>query len=86
MVTRVCTKHTHLVNGTGDQTLNVFPVSKNLWESRAKSWSGLHRRETNLPNVVGVLKSKDSLSLVGCHTFMNPENLSVEVWLRAKIQ
>ncbi len=74
----------YLVNCTRNQTLYVFPLAKDLWEGCAESWCSLHRREADLPNVVGVLETKDTPDLVGCDTLLNAKDLAIKVWHGAR--
>ena len=62
---------TYLVDGTRNETVNVFVGSKDLGESCAEGWGRLDSREGHLTNVVTVTESKDPLGLVHCHTLLN---------------
>ncbi len=73
--------HFYLVDGTGDQTLNVLSITKYVWEGGTECWCCLHSWKANLSNVVMIIKPKDGLCLAGCHTFGNPKGLMVKVWL-----
>ena len=74
--------YSNLINSTGYQTLYVFPLPEDLGKSRAEGWSSLNSRKAHLSNIVTVLESKDTPSLVHCHTLLHTKNLTVETWLR----
>ena len=76
-------RYTHLVNGAGDEALDVLVGSKDLGESGAEGWSSLHSGEAHLPDVVTVAKAKDPPTLVHCDTLLNLKHLTVEDWLTA---
>jgi hypothetical protein len=70
----------YLVNGTWNQALDVLSLSKYLWEGSAERWCRLHSRETDLSNVVTVVKTKDAFDLVGCDTLLDTEDLTIKTW------
>jgi len=75
--------HPYLVNGTGNEALNVLPISKYVRKGRAEGWGRLNCRETNLGNVVRILESKNGPDLISCHTLLNAKDLPIEAWGRA---
>ena len=78
--------HTHtksdLVYGARDEALDVLPVSKYLREGGAERRCCLYCGKSHLANVVRILETEDALSLIHCHTLLNPQDLTVEIWLR----
>lgn len=76
---------THLVNGTWNQTLDVFPLPKYLWEGGTEGRRCLHRRETYFAHVVTVLETKARLDLIGRDALLNAQDLSIEAWHRTVV-
>ena len=60
----------YLVDGTGDETMDVLVGSKYLWKGGAEGWGSLDGRKCHLADVVTVVEPKDTLGLVHCHTLL----------------
>ncbi len=68
----------YLINGTGDETLDVLPFSKYLWECRAEGRSSLNSWEPHLSDVISVLEPKDTSGLIHSDTFLDTKDLAIE--------
>ncbi len=73
---------THLVNGAGDETLDILLVAEYLGEGGAESWDRLNGGKADLTDAVGVLETKDALGLVSGNTLLCSEDVLVKVGLR----
>ena len=74
---------TDLVNGTGNETVDVLALLEDVGEGSAERRSCLHSWKSDLANAVSVHKAKYPLRLVHCHTLLNAQYIAVEVWTRA---
>lgn len=70
----------NLVDPTGDETEDIFLVSKNMWEGAADRWRCLNRRKRMFPDVVAISESKNGFRLVVCHLQKEQQD-----WLRGLV-
>ena len=71
-------RYSDLINGTRDQTEDVFLVTKDVRESVREGGHSLYGGEGHLPNVVAVSEPKYPLCLVHCHTLLHTKDVLVE--------
>jgi len=68
-----------LVDRRRDKTWNSFSVAKNVRERIAKCRDGLHGRECKLADVVRLVKTENTLDLIGCNVFLHFNYVGVQV-------
>ena len=61
----------YLINGTRNETVDVFIGSKDLWESGAESWGSLDSGKSHLSDVVTITEAKDTLGLIHGDTLLD---------------
>ncbi len=68
----------YLIDGTWNETLDVLPLPKYLWECRAEGRSSLNSWEPHLSDVISVLEPKDTPGLIHSDTFLDAKDLAIE--------